>query len=693
MAIVALAVFLAIFIPTLAEPKLYTATALVVLDQRQEQITSTQPVLANLPENNSNVVDTEVEVIKSRQIAQEVMDKLNLDADPEFGGDPQAAAAADRLARSVPEGSAVVYGSDEQARRSAVLDTLAGRLLVQRVALTYVISIAFQSEDPRKAARIADAFANQYITDQLEQKFDARREAGAWLGNKLAEMQGEVQRAEAAVEQYKIANNLVTSPSGTLTEQEVSQYNQQMADARTQQAEAEARLGAARSQMASGADAAGGALDSPLLRDLRSKRAEVTAKIADYSARFGSKYPDTVSANRQLADIDAQIKAESQRVLSDLQAQAIVARQRAASISGSLNSARGVLASSGRASVGLGELERKADSVRTLYESLLTRYNEVSSEAGIERADARLASKAAIPSYPSSPNLPLMAALALIAAMGAALLAVAAAEFLDTSLGTGDEVERRLGLPHLGSIPDLVSLGTTEQPHNYITSRPLSAFAEAFRSLRTTLLYGRPGAPKIVAIASALPGEGKTITAVCLAKSAAQAGDKVVVVDCDLRRRRLSTSLGITPKAGLVEVLTGEADLNSTLVYDNPTGVGVLPLTGEKVTPEDLFGSEAMSNLLKELASQFDLVVLDTAPVLALADTRALVSHVDAVVLLARWRKTPQKAIEHAIRLLRGAEGRIAGVMLSQVDVNQQKSQGYGDAAFYSGAYENYFVG
>jgi capsular exopolysaccharide synthesis family protein len=436
------------------------------------------------------------------------------------------------------------------------------------------------------------------------------------------------------------------------------------------------------------------ALDSPLLRDLRTKRGDVSAKLADYSARFGSKYPDTVSATRQLADIDSQIDAETRRVLSDLEGQATVARQRTNAIAGSLNSARGSLASSSRASVGLDQLQREADSTRSLYEGLLNRYKEISSEAGIEQSDARLVSRAAVPGYPSSPNIPINLALAFIAAIGAAVIAVAIAELLDTSFGTGEEIERRLGMAHLGSIPDLTSMGTTEQPHIYITTRPLSAFAESFRSLRTALLQGwRARPPKTVAIASALPGEGKTIAAVCLAKSAAQAGDKVAVIDCDLRRRRLSTSLGIRPTVGLLEVLAGKAELDAALVYDSATGVAILPLTNEAVTPEDVFGSEAMRNLLDDLGARFDLVVLDTAPILALAETRTLVAQVDAIVLLARWRRTPQKAVEHAIRLLRGAEDRIAGVMLSQVNMGQQRRQGYGDPAYYSGAYEKYYMG
>jgi len=692
-AVVAAAVFLAIAIPTFTAPRLYQATALVVLDQRQAQITpADQQVLSALPDKDTNVVDTEVEVLKSRQLAEHVMDKLSLDADPEFGGDPAAAAAADSQARRGAPGGPVVYSADEQARRSAVIDALEGALQVERIGLTYMMSIGFESQSPAKAARIADTFASEYIGQQLDAKFDARRQANNWLGAKLQQMQGEVVRAETAVEQYKIAHNLMSSSGATLTEQEVSQYSQQMTDARTQQAEAEAKLAAARSQLASGDT--GGALDSPLLRDLRTKRGEVSAKLADYSARFGAKYPDTISANRQLADIDSQIQGETNRVLADLEGQAAVARQRTNSIASSLNSARGSLAGSNRASVGLEQLQSEADSVRTLYEGLLARYKETSSEAGIEQSDARLVSSAAIPTAPASPNVPINLALAFVAAMAAAAVAVAIAELLDTSFGTGEEIERRLGMAHLGSIPDLTSMGTTEQPHIYITTRPLSAFAEAFRSLRTTLLQaGRARPPKTVAIASALPGEGKTIAAVCLAKSAAQAGDKVAVIDCDLRRRKLSTSLGIKPTVGLLEVLAGKADLDAALVYDSSTGVGILPLTSEEVTPEDVFGSEAMRNLLDQLGARFDLVVLDTAPILALADTRTLIAQVDAIVMLTRWRRTPQKAVEHAIRLLRGAEDRLAGIMLSQVNMSQQRQQGYGDAAYYSGAYEKYYMG
>lgn len=684
MALIFLAVFLAILIPALAQPKLYKATALVVLDQRQANITNTPQVLSGLPED-SNVVDTEVEILKSRQLAEHVMDKLNLDADPEFGGDPEAAAAADARRGALD--------AAERTRRSGVVDAITGRLQIQRVGLTYMMSIAFQSIRPEKAARVADAFANQYIAEQLDAKFDARRGANTWLAGKLEQLQGDLQRAETAVEQYKIANNLMSSSGETLTEQEISQYNQQMAVARTQQAEAQARLNAARSQVGSAtAGNAGSALDSPLIRDLRSRRAEVSAKIADYSVRYGPKYPDLLAANQQLADIDRQIAAETRRVIAELEAQAMVANQRAGAIAGSLSGARGTLASNTRAGVGLRDLEREAESVRALYESLLNRYRETSAEAGIERADARLVSNAPVPSYPSSPNIPLAAVLAILAGLGAAAVAVAIAELSDTSFGTGEDVERRLGFPHLGSIPDLTSLGLTEPPHIYITSRPLSAFAESFRSLRTALLSAPGGGPRTVAITSALPGEGKTMASVCLAKSAAQAGDKVAVIDCDLRRRRLSTSLGIKPEVGLLDVLAGRAALDAALVYDAPTGVGILPLTSGKVTPEDVFSSDAMRNLLEELSSRFDLVVLDTAPVLALADTRALAAQVDAVVLLARWRRTPQKAIEHAIRLLRGSESRIAGVMLSQVDMNQQRRQGYGDASYYAGAYENYYV-
>jgi capsular exopolysaccharide synthesis family protein len=230
-------------------------------------------------------------------------------------------------------------------------------------------------------------------------------------------------------------------------------------------------------------------------------------------------------------------------------------------------------------------------------------------------------------------------------------------------------------------------------PTEHIISRPLSGFAEAFRSLRTSILYARAGdPPKVVAVTSALPGEGKTTTAVCLAISAAQAGSRVVIVDCDVRRRNVSRLLGVEADVGLLDVLEGKVTLTEALLQGEASGAWVLPLSKREFTPQEVFASDAMKALLEDLREQFDMIILDTAPVLAIAETRVLASQADIVVFLARWRKTPSKAADAALRILEQSNAVVQGVVLTQVDVNQQARYGYGDPGYYYSSYKKYYT-
>jgi capsular exopolysaccharide synthesis family protein len=197
---------------------------------------------------------------------------------------------------------------------------------------------------------------------------------------------------------------------------------------------------------------------------------------------------------------------------------------------------------------------------------------------------------------------------------------------------------------------------------------------------------------KIVAVTSSLPGEGKTTTSICLGRASALQGARVVVVDCDLRRRTVNRVLGAEPTVGLLEVLSGESTLQEAIVVDKDTGAHFLPLAKSAFTPKDVFGTVAMDRLLTDLRARYDLVVLDTAPVLPVADTRVLAPKADAVIFLARWRKTPQHAIEAAFRLLSGTGAHMGGVALTQVDMKQQAKYGYGDAGYYYAEYKKYYV-
>ncbi|CAN7285516.1 GumC family protein [Caulobacter sp. LjRoot300] len=680
----------------LRQTPMYTATANVMINTRTEKVVDSQAVLSGLTAD-TGTVDTEVEVIKSPQLAEAVVDALKLDKDPEFNGALQSPGLIGSILGG-KKAERAVPGAAE-AERQAVIAAVGKQLTVRRVGLTYSITISFESTSAMKSATIANAFADAYLQSQLTEKFDATRQANSFLNTRLDTLRTQLQEADAAVSNYRVANNLLSSEGTTLTEQEISAYNQQLAQARAQQAEDEARLRTARAQLAAGSngDDVGEALSSQVVQNLRAQRAVVSGRVAEMSGRYGERHPDMVRAQRELADIDQQIQAEIRRIVSNLEARVRVSQQRTGSVEASLGGARGTLAANSAASVHLKELEGNAEAARNVYQSFLDRYKQTGAQEGVEQADARIASRAVPPSRQSSPNLMLALALSVIVGAGAGLAAVIVAEIMDAGLATSDDVERKIGLASVASIPLMSSVAEANergiQPIDYVLRKPLSGFAEAFRSLRTSILYAVPGQQgKIVVLTSALPGEGKTTTSICLARVAAQAGSKVLLLDCDLRRRAVTRTLGLTPENGLAEVLHGTATLESVVLLDQASGAYVLPLAHTASSTEDVFGLPAMDQLLAKARASFDLVILDTAPVLALADTRILAGKTDVVVLLARWRKTPARAIGASVRLLQQANAQIAGVALTQVDMNAQSKHGYGDAGYYYDEYKKYYA-
>jgi exopolysaccharide transport family protein len=705
---VALVILAAVVLVTYQQTPRYTATSSVIIDTRKHAVTSIEDVLSGLPAESS-VVDTEVEILKSRSLAERVVADQHLDQDPEFNlhlakpgvlhaviGAPGALVNA--VFASLAPKTPANPGLQAKRAHESVVDHVLGRLKVHRTGVTYVIGLSFESKDPAKAASIANAFADLYLTQQLQDKLDATRDANQWLNQRLTELQPQVAQAEAAVERYKAQHGLLASVGSTLTEQEISNVNNQLAVAQADQAERDARLKTAEQQLAAGSTGEDftGALTSPTVSQLRAKKAEISVTVANLQTKYGPLYPAVKQAQRQLGDIDAAIQQEVSRIVSSLKDEDQVARGRVASLEASLGRAKGALVGNNAASVELEDLQRRATAASTLYDSLLNRAKQTSADQGDEQSDARIVSRAKIPNTASYPNKQVNFVLGLILGVAGGVGAVFLMEALDSGLATSEDVERFLGLPHLGAVPELDS--TTEgkasgiPPGQYIIDKPLSAFAEAFRNLRTSILFSKVDSPvQVILVTSALPGEGKTTTSFCLGRSIAMSGAKVVVVDCDLRRRNINRLLDIDPEIGLIEVLQGSASLEQALVFDEPSGASFLPLARSPHTPKDLFGSAAMDRLIATLRQQFEIVLLDTSPVLPVSDTRILAPKADVVVFLVQWRKTPRKAVEGAFGLLKSVGADVAGVALSLVDSRQQAKYGYGDAGYYYRSYRKYY--
>jgi capsular exopolysaccharide synthesis family protein len=509
------------------------------------------------------------------------------------------------------------------------------------------------------------------------------------LARRLAELREDVQAKERAAEMFRVESGLMAAQGSSLVEQQITNIQTQVLQAQADLAEREARLRQLQDLRSSNAplETIGNAMNSETIRSLRDREVEIARRQSELENRYLDTHPavQTVRAERQ--ELEQQIQREVQRISVNLANEVAVARARLQTLQGSLAQATGDLSSNSAESVRLRELEREATASREVYESYLQRYQEIADQDELNSSDARLLSYASLPTQPSSPRL--RVALALAVALGL-LLGVGAGialEMFDQSVKNAEDLETRVGHPAIASIPTISKAmmrqlpPSDRHPSGYLIGRPMSAFAEALRVLRTVIVYSKLDfSVKVVAITSALPDEGKTTISMCLARVAAMSGQRVVVVDCDLRKQSINDVVDIESEVGILQVLAGEAPWRSAIVQDPASDAHILPVAASGFTPRDVFGSGAMERLVSELRGAYDLVVLDCAPILAVAETRVLVKHADTTVIVARAGRSAIGAVRTAITQTEGAGGKVLGVALNCVLPHWQS---YSDSLYF----------
>ncbi|RAK58378.1 capsular biosynthesis protein [Phenylobacterium hankyongense] len=669
----------------------YSAMGSVVIDPKHENLARADQQQGGLPPDTS-AVDTQVEILRSPVLAETVVRRLKLYNDPEFN--PQMAPGFFGLAPARPP-----VANPDPRLVARVTSTVLAHSWARRAGLTYVVQVGFTSSSPAKAALIANTFMDSYLQRQLDGKLRAVTRANGELGMSLEKMRRDAEVAEARVQEYRNAHGLFSAEGATMAEQEVSTINQQIAIAKADTAEKRARLAAAMVQLRNGQGGAdvGAALGSDTIKELRKREAEVSVKLAQLQTDFKPEYPEVKRTQAELTDIRHQIQSEINRILSSLRAEASAAAGREASLLGSRGVAQGGLAANGQAQVGLLALQQRADAAKQIYEAYLNRAKQVAAEGSLQQADASVNSPATIPTSPSSPNMKLGAALAFLAALISAGAAMLMAEFWDKHLRSRLDVERELGVPFAGVLPDFRSIkpkglrGPAAEPSEYLVSHPFSGFAEAFRNLRAFLMISARGDDaKLIAITSAVPREGKSLTSFCLARTLALSGARVVLVDCDLRQRGVTKLIG-PREIGLVEVVQDKIPLAEALVHDAKSNCFVLPATGKSV-PHDLFSNPETDEVFRQLSAQFDYVILDAPPILGVADARILAAKADRVLYLVQWNKTPLRAAQSAVDILQECGANVAGALLTKVNVKGQARYGYGDSSDYYGYFKNYYI-
>ena len=651
-------------------PRVYSASGSVALDRRTDALVEVAAGPKPLTTDSSSV-DTEVQVIRSPAVAAAVVDGLNLTGTPGFG---------------VPEGtSAGTAGSRDRA-----IGVVQGGLQAARTGDSYAIALTYAASDPVLAARIVNAAINAYTGGQRSSEAQRLSEEIKMLRDRIGLVRGELLKTERAVAQYRGKTGLVDLTANSVAAQDTMQaLNPQLAQARAEEAAARAKAGS-RASLAN-------VTTSPAVNSLRSEQAKLAARQAELRERYADGYPVLVAVNEQLASINRALAAETSRVQQGVAAEAGVASNRASSLLQSVNSQQSALMRANTVSVQVGELQRNADAAKSLYASLLDQYKQKLAAQGTERSKAYVVAYAAPPSRPASPNSVAYLLGGALAALLAGGVVASTLESFEEGLLTQAMVERELGLPLLAAVPDVETIKEDPLRHptpgtiaDHVVDCPTGLFAESLRCIRASLRLDEEAEPgKSLTITSALPDEGKTATAIALARSCAMAGTSVLLIDCDLRHHSCSDFFAPDARVGLCEVLRGEVRLEQAIVRDPRSGLDVLPATAADQPAIDMLASPAMQRLLRTVQDRYGLVILETPPVLPVAETRTLAAMADSVLLLVRWRATPAEVARKAIKLLNRADAKIVGAVLTRVSLSWSAMGSLGDDVYY---YKNYGV-
>lgn len=604
--------FGAIYVYAIATP-VFSSSSVVILESREEQVVDLKSVISGLS-GDTLVLNSEVEVLRSRSLMEKVVTHLGLLEDPEFNPTLREPGTIGTI-RAWIFGQPTGDRGDADAQLQSTIDTLLGKVDIQNIRQSLVFRITVESEDPRKVARIADAIAEHYILGQLDFKFEATEHATSWLSERVAELQGELEAAEGRLADFNAGADLVSAETLRAMERQAKELRDRIETAKDAVAEAAGET---------------------------SRRDEDTAT----TARAGLAHE---RATGQLRALEASYAALNEQIAT--QGGDLITQQ---------------------------QLMREADASRLLYEYFLSRLKETSVQQGIQQADSRVLSAAVVPRGPSKPRKAMVLGLLSLLGMLAGAAIAVFQEMRQSGFRTGRELEQIARRPVLGQIPSVPGKEGANPPC-YLADNPASPVAEAVRNLRTTVLLSaldRP--PQVIVLTSTLRGEGKTTLTLALAQSFAGMGKKVLVVEGDIRRRVFGEYLGAEARHSLISVLRKRVSLADAVVHDTGIGADILMAERSSVNAADLFSSGQFAALVDEARQHYDVILIDTPPVLVVPDARVIGKSADAVLFVVRWNSTSRAQVEEGLSMLSAANIDPAGLILNRVNTGELHRYGYG---------------
>src|SRR5271165_7107817 len=649
-------------------------------------------------------METEVKILQSDLLALQVVKELALDRRPEFGG------------KTAPLPSSLDLAPDplqaDSGRTSSLLSGFRGSLRVNLSPNTHIIEVHYRSANKELAANVVNTLMNTYTENNFKSRFDSTMQASDWLSKQLVDLQMKVETSQEKLVRYQREHEILgIDEKQNITTAKLDELNKALTMAESERMDKESvyRLVQAgdTDTIASAAtvlDAAGaGTSQSTLLEALRTREADLNIQAAELNTQFGPSYPKLAQINNQVKEIDAQLLAETKKIGGKIKGQYMAALQRENMLHDALEKQKQEANKLNESAIEYSLLKRDLDTNRQLYEGLLEKLKEAGVSAGLRSNNFRIVDVARVPTGPIEPNIPRNLSFAFMLGLTSGVGLAFLLEGLDNTVRTTEQAQMISGLPPLCMIPlgsrtaregansKRLVIATSKEAVELITQvRPQSQMAESYRALRTSLLLSNLGAPpKVIMVTSALPQEGKTTTSINCAVVLAQKGIRVLLIDADLRRPSIHKTLGMGPRSGLSNVLTGSATLEQAITRSTILpNLNILPAGTPPPNPAELLASTNMRDVLDELRGQYDHIVVDTPPTLSVTDAVVLSPRADAIVLVIRSGQTTKQALRRSRDVLMQVNAKVSGVLLNAVDLSSPDYYYYYE---YQGKYSRYY--
>jgi succinoglycan biosynthesis transport protein ExoP len=705
-------------------PPLYSAQAELMLDTGRIQVVK-QSILGD--ELNWQMIDSQIEILKSENLALTIIKNLHLTQDPEFIAPARGPIA---VAKNALSSLFTPKPKSEPDRTRVVVQAFEHQLTVSRVGATFGIAIEFQSTGPDRAAQIANAVAYGFIADQMEARYQTIRGATAWLQDRLKELQGQAAAAEHAVVDYKTKNNIVDTGGRLINDQELADVNAALTQARAATAEAQARLDRVtqvlyddnpnaprawyspqRRETANSATVTE-TLQNPIVTQLRQQYLDLAQREALFASKYGETHMAVVNLRNRMQEIHHSIVDELNQISAAYKSDYEIAKARENSLEKTLAATVAGSQTTNKAQIELRQLESAAQTYRALYDNFQQRYMDSVQQQSLPVTEARVITRAWPPLAPSSPKpLKILAAATgagLVLGFGLAMLR----EISDRVFRTGKQVEARLNADCLAIVPRIKE-GAAAAPvskkgiaanasriiapkaglFRSVVDAPLSPFAESIRAVKVSVdVPGAAKSNKIIGITSSHPNEGKSTIAAALAQLTADGGARVLLVDCDLRKPSLSNRLVPNGTEGLIDVITNKTSLDRVIWSDPSTRLAFLPagVKSHLIHTSEILASDAMKNFFTSVRESYEYVIVDLSPIAPLVDVRSATHLVDGFVFIIEWGKTKIDVAEHALSNARGVYDNLLGVVLNKVDLKGlNRYEGHGNY-YYSRHFAHY---